>query len=75
MMSSDTCVDGARITGNGDNFSAIGRRFDSWLTKALDGLLDHFERRRELAALAQMDERSLKDIGLTRPDAEWIVRN
>jgi hypothetical protein len=56
------------IAHRDEHFSSFVEQALGWLTAALDRLLDHLERRRERAALAQMDDRSLKDIGLTRTD-------
>ena len=58
---------GVVATGN-EHFSSVGEQISRWLTASLDRLLDRLERGRERAALAQMDDRALKDIGLTRSD-------
>lgn len=51
-----------------EHFSSIGERLSGGLIALFDRVLDGIERRHELAALAQMDDRSLKDIGLSRSD-------
>jgi uncharacterized protein YjiS (DUF1127 family) len=61
----------APIPRKDEHFSPIGERLSGGLTALFDRVLDHIERRRELTALAQMDDRSLKDIGLSRSDLGW----
>jgi uncharacterized protein YjiS (DUF1127 family) len=49
-----------------EHFSPIAGRISEALIAGFDALLDYLERRREIANLTYMDDRSLKDIGLTR---------
>ena len=41
----------------------------SWFAGIVDGVLEWQERARQRAALRSMDERMLRDIGITRADA------
>jgi uncharacterized protein YjiS (DUF1127 family) len=68
MSNAKLSLNHAIIAGSDEHYSSFGDHLQRWLTVALDRLLDHLEQRRELAALARMDDRSLKDIGLTRTD-------
>jgi len=73
-MSARLSATGGMMPTKDEHISSFVEPLRRWLIAAFDRLLEDLERRRELMALAQMDERSLKDIGLTRPDAEWIAR-
>lgn len=57
------------VTGRGAAFDAIRRS-----ARRLMALLRRWRRRRrDRRELARLDERTLKDIGLTRADAEFLV--
>ncbi len=56
------------IAPKDEHFSSIFHKGSRGLTAIFDRLLDRLERRRELTVLARMDERALRDIGLTRSD-------
>lgn len=47
---------------------------DRALARRLDALLDRLERRRQIDALAAMDDRLLSDVGLGRADVERLRR-
>jgi len=57
-----------------DIFSSLKAGLGAALVRATDALLDRIERRRELAQLAQMDARALKDIGLVPGDLGLLDR-
>jgi uncharacterized protein YjiS (DUF1127 family) len=57
-----------------DYFSSISRYLGAWAVRAIDSILERIERVQDRSALARMDDRELKDIGLTRTDIEGATR-
>ncbi len=54
----------------GDLFSSLVRQATMGLINLMDWVLNRLENSRDRAVLARMEERELKDIGLTRSDIE-----
>jgi len=52
--------------------SSVNRRANRALIALFDSILDGCDRRRELAELSRMDQRSLSDLGLARADLERV---
>lgn len=55
-----------RSIGSATSFS--GRIFVQWISRAVRDSVRTFKHRREIKALTELDDRLLKDIGLTRGD-------
>ncbi len=65
------CLDQAKM--GDDYFSSVLHEADNQLIHLVDWILDRLESSRDRAALAHMDCRELKDIGLTRSDIERVA--
>jgi uncharacterized protein YjiS (DUF1127 family) len=59
---------------NGTYFAEIGRGLERLAIAAFDALFEYRELRRERRQLAALDERLLRDIGLSRADVERECR-
>jgi uncharacterized protein YjiS (DUF1127 family) len=56
-----------------DHFSSATQIAGNYLISLMDWILDRLEHGQDRTALAQMDARELKDIGLTRSDIEKVT--
>jgi uncharacterized protein YjiS (DUF1127 family) len=61
----------ARSIGSTTSFS--GRVLVQWISRAGRDLFRNLRHRREIKALAELDDRLLKDVGLTRADVQGAL--
>jgi uncharacterized protein YjiS (DUF1127 family) len=59
---------------NGSYFMRIGRGLERRAIAVLDAVFEYSERRRQRRQLAALDDRLLRDIGLSRADVERALR-
>lgn len=63
------------LAGRSWGWGRLAGRIGDWLVRLTDGWIDRIEQDRERRALAALDERVLRDLGLSRADVERALRS